>query len=226
MYRGLAYFGESPRAKVKRSGSASDPKFRLNQYKYAKNNPMFVKPANKEEIQQTMKSSVIVSRLTNPDKTYGFGSGTSNVATPLSRSSYSRPMTAHQPEKSHKRNPSLSNLNVETQNTRPDQRETSRADIHWKSTNSSPNNLKVSSSNPELRRSMEYIPNGSNLVPSQKAVSDGKKEVGNKLFEKRLTLDSLRRQEFNLKYNHKIPHDIERTNLLIKQISVSFQLFV
>lgn len=70
VYKGIPYFQESPYQKLSLGKSYTpsavtkkEKKYRMRVYNYSRNNAMFVKPANREELDNVTKASRICSKF-------------------------------------------------------------------------------------------------------------------------------------------------------------------
>jgi hypothetical protein len=74
IYKGLPYFAESPysdpKARSINSAKSMDLKFKLNPLKYSKSNSIFVKPVQKDDLDNKVKNSVIITRFTSQPKPF------------------------------------------------------------------------------------------------------------------------------------------------------------
>lgn len=74
IYKGLPYFAESPysdpKARSINSAKSVDLKFKLNPLKYSKSNSIFVKPVQKDDLDNKVKNSVIITRFTSQPKPF------------------------------------------------------------------------------------------------------------------------------------------------------------
>lgn len=216
IYKGVPYFSESPYTKLSPNktfhntpATNKEKTYRMRVYNYSKSNAMFVKPVQKEELDNVAKTSVLCTKFksSHVHKSYEPTTATElsydpdhfarsiNTARSRSKVTYGHQLSEDRRRIEPSFGPTLSKKAFPV--------------------------MASSARTPSTLTNIDF--GRPRVVPKTKQnLAEQRRELSQVIAEHRKTISELRDKEADLKLHHKVPKDVEVTPVLQKMIAVGF----